>query len=64
VAKRSFDDTWEQPWGERRYVRNHWQRDARGAAREVRPAAQIVFQVFDDGVGFRYEFPTSRCSSR
>ena len=23
VAQRSFDDTWEQPWGERRYVRNH-----------------------------------------
>lgn len=53
------DDTWEQPWGERRYVRNHYtelrvdvrQKDAAGRR------LAIVFRVFDDGVGFRYEFP-------
>jgi len=57
VAQRSFDDTWEQPWGERRYVRDHGNemraklRDSGG--REL----VVVFRVFDDGVGFRYEFP-------
>jgi alpha-glucosidase len=57
VTQRSFDDTWEQPWGERRYVRNHGNemrvrlRDKGG--REL----IVVFRVFDDGVGFRYEFP-------
>ena len=57
VTQRSFDDTWEQPWGERRYVRNHGNemrvrlRDKGG--REL----GVVFRVFDDGVGFRYEFP-------
>ncbi|MPQ55486.1 glycoside hydrolase family 97 protein [Duganella sp. FT27W] len=53
------DDTWEQPWGERRFVRNHYtqlrvdvrQKDAAGRR------LAIVFRVFDDGVGFRYEFP-------
>jgi len=55
----THDDTWEQPWGERRFVRNHYtqlrvdvrQKDAAGRR------LVIVFRVFDDGVGFRYEFP-------
>ena len=57
--QKSFDDTWEQPWGERRYVRNHgnelrvFLREKTTARRELR----VVFRVFDDGVGFRYEFP-------
>ena len=57
VTQRGFDDTWEQPWGERRYVRDHGNemrarlRDSGG--REL----IVVFRVFDDGVGFRYEFP-------
>ncbi len=53
------DSTWEQPWGERRFVRNRYtemrvdvrQKDAAGRR------LAIVFRVFDDGVGFRYEFP-------
>jgi alpha-glucosidase len=57
--RKSFDDTWEQPWGERRFVRNRGNelrvtlREKAGAHRELR----VVFRVFDDGVGFRYEFP-------
>ncbi|HET9474670.1 MAG TPA: glycoside hydrolase family 97 protein [Steroidobacteraceae bacterium] len=57
VAQRSFDDTWEQPWGERRYVRNHGN-ELRATLREKGGRELIVvFRVFDDGVGFRYEFP-------
>jgi alpha-glucosidase len=57
VAQRSFDDTWEQPWGERRYVRNHGN-EMRATLRDKGGRALIVvFRVFDDGVGFRYEFP-------
>ena len=57
VTQRSFDDTWEQPWGERRYVRDHGT-EMRATLRE-RSGRQliVVFRVFDDGVGFRYEFP-------
>jgi len=58
-STRRFDETWEQPWGERRFVRNHYnelrasfvERD--GDHRRL----DLVFRVFDDGVGFRYELP-------
>ncbi len=57
VAKRSFDDTWEQPWGEWRYIRDHGN-EMRVALRDKDDRALVVvFKVFDDGVGFRYEFP-------
>jgi alpha-glucosidase len=57
VTRRSFDDTWEQPWGERRYVRNHG--NEMRVVLEERSGRKliVVFRVFDDGVGFRYEFP-------
>jgi len=57
VRQSSFDDTWEQPWGERRYVHNRGN-EMRAALRQAggRELA-VVFRVFDDGVGFRYEFP-------
>ena len=59
----SFDETWEQPWGERRFVRNHYNELRAGFAE--RPAGgrcvgrrfDVVFRVYDDGIGFRYEFP-------
>lgn len=53
------DDTWEQPWGERRFIRNHY-RELRVHLRETTALARIfdvVFRVYDDGLGFRYEFP-------
>ncbi|MFS8064229.1 MAG: glycoside hydrolase family 97 N-terminal domain-containing protein, partial [Luteimonas sp.] len=56
---RSFDQTWEQPWGERRFVRNHYN-ELRARFTEtgrLKRALDVVFRVYDDGVGFRYEFP-------
>jgi alpha-glucosidase len=53
------DDTWEQPWGERRYVRNHY-RELRVEVEQKNRGARaltVVFRIYDDGVGFRYEFP-------
>ena len=55
----AHDDTWEQPWGERRFVRNHY-REMRLSMVQKAVAGRrldLVFRVFDDGVGFRYEFP-------
>jgi alpha-glucosidase len=55
----SFDETWEQPWGERRFVRNHYNH-LRVRFREGKPEPRsfdVVFRVYDDGLGFRYEFP-------
>jgi len=58
-ASRSIDDTWEQPWGERRFVRDHYNElRAQFAERDHdHRRLDVVFRVFDDGVGFRYEFP-------
>ena len=53
------DTRWEQPWGEKRFIRdNHHelamtlQQGDPGARRMM-----VRVRVFDDGVGFRYEFP-------
>jgi alpha-glucosidase len=53
------DDTWEQPWGERQFVRNHY-RELRVELEQKNRAGRrlaVVFRIYDDGVGFRYEFP-------
>lgn len=58
-SKSSADSTWEQPWGERRFVRdNHNEllitfRENRETATR---ALTVRMRVFDDGFGFRYEF--------
>ena len=55
----SNDTTWEQPWGERRLVRDHYKealfilQSTKGPARELR----LRVRVHNDGVGFRYEVP-------
>ncbi|MFT3756146.1 MAG: glycoside hydrolase family 97 protein [Pseudoxanthomonas sp.] len=53
------DETWEQPWGERRFVRSHYNQMKVRLTEKYKPFRHIdvVFRVFDDGVGFRYEFP-------
>jgi alpha-glucosidase len=53
------ESTWEQPWGERRFVRDHHNELL---VRFKQPAylqreMNIRFRVFDNGVGFRYEIP-------
>jgi len=56
---RSVDETWEQPWGERRVTRNHYNEftvqlsQTTGTKRRL----DVVFRVYDDGLGFRYHFP-------
>ena len=53
------DSTWEQPWGERQFVRNHY-RELRVEVEQKNRGNRrlaIVFRIYDDGIGFRYEFP-------
>ena len=58
-ATRSIDETWEQPWGENRWVRNRYKELRAGIAEtgKSRRRFDVVFRAFDDGFGFRYEFP-------
>ena len=61
-AVRDHDSTWEQPWGERQYVRNRY-RELRIDLEQKSQAGRrlaVVFRIYDDGVGFRYEFPAQK----
>ncbi|WP_288379164.1 glycoside hydrolase family 97 catalytic domain-containing protein, partial [uncultured Massilia sp.] len=56
------DSTWEQPWGERQFVRNRY-RELRVDLEQKEQAGRqlaVVFRIYDDGVGFRYEFPAQK----
>lgn len=59
TSRTSQDTTWEQPWGERRYIRDHYNEllvrfeSIDGQNRRV----NVRVRVHDDGVGFRYEVP-------
>lgn len=55
----SVDRPWEQPWGERRQMREHYNELSLTLGEAGSTNAQMIlrFRVFDDGVGFRYELP-------
>jgi len=60
TERKSFDGTWQPVWGEVKEIRNHYEQlrvklEKQGVAAVNR--LDIVFRVFEDGVGFRYEFP-------
>lgn len=54
-----FDEIWSQPWGEKRDIRNSYNELRINLVEIPRPKRNmaIVFRVFDDGIGFRYEIP-------
>ena len=60
-STRSFDETWEEPWGEYRTIRNRYNELTVSFDEKIwmKRRMTIVFRVFDDGVGFRYELPKS-----
>ena len=59
TSKNAFDETWTQVWGEQKYVRNNYNELKVSLVEESKlpRTIDVVFRVFDDGVGFRYEFP-------
>ncbi|WP_428236756.1 glycoside hydrolase family 97 protein [Gracilimonas sp.] len=55
----SFKETWEKPWGEQRKVINHYNEMIVELQEKESPNRKLTihFKAFDDGVGFRYQFP-------
>jgi hypothetical protein len=53
------DDTWKPVWGEVKQIRNHYRELAVTLQQAAQQNRTIVlrFRLFDDGLGFRYEFP-------
>jgi alpha-glucosidase len=58
-APHHVDETWEQPWGERRYIRNHYSEQSVRLTepKGLKRALEVIVRVYDDGIGFRYAFP-------
>lgn len=58
AAETSTDTNWEQPWGERRVVRDH-HNELLISVERIEPNIKFNIRVrlFDDGLGFRYEVP-------
>ncbi len=59
VRNSSFSETWNQVWGEESTVNNTYNQIEVGITEKdgLKRKFNIVFRVFNDGVGFRYEFP-------
>jgi alpha-glucosidase len=59
VTRRAADGTWTQPWGEVSVIRDYHNELKVSVAETAPPRREftVVFRVFNDGVGFRYEFP-------
>ncbi len=52
------DETWEPVWGETKTIRNHYRQLIVNLEQSShRRVMNLIFRVFDDGIGFRYEFP-------
>lgn len=56
---REFNETWQMPWGEQSDVVNHYNELKVEMVEnlEIRRKLNITFRVYNDGIGFRYEFP-------
>lgn len=52
----TVDETWTQPWGENKTLRNHYNEMAVHLSDSVDTKLTIRFRIFDDGLGFRYEY--------
>ncbi len=53
----SLDETWEPVWGEEAQIRNHYNELLVNLKQDNGVAMDIRFRLYDDGLGFRYEFP-------
>ena len=62
IEEKLVDNTWNPVWGEEKEIRNHY-RELRVLLKETclpHRKLLICFRVFDDGLGFRYEFPAQK----
>jgi alpha-glucosidase len=56
----SFDETWEEPWGEYARIRNRYNELTVSFDEKnwLKRRMTLVFRIYDDGLGFRYELPS------
>ncbi len=57
----TFDETWKPVWGEVNQIRNHYNELAVTLKQKGTDRVMLVrFRLFNDGLGFRYEFPEQK----
>ena len=56
--KGSKDEQWTMPWGENKNHRNHYNWITVSMQNHQDVKLDVTFRVFDDGIGFRYEYDT------
>ncbi|WP_298530795.1 glycoside hydrolase family 97 protein [uncultured Algibacter sp.] len=55
----TFDETWIPVWGEEKEIRNHYNELAVSLKQEETDRIMLIrFRLFNEGLGFRYEFPS------
>ena len=60
----SVDETWQPVWGEEKEIRNNYKEMVVNLKqKDTKRLMSIRFRLFDDGLGFRYEFPMQKCLS-
>ncbi|RBW68421.1 glycoside hydrolase family 97 protein [Bacillus taeanensis] len=59
TSTESFNNTWEPVWGEKDKIKNHYEQVTIYLKEKEPPNRKmnLVFRVYDDGVGFRYILP-------
>ncbi len=62
VDRASKDETWTQPWGENKQMREHYN-EMSVRLRNKQSDLTLRFRSFDDGVGFRYEYDVPKTDS-
>ena len=55
----SFNETWKMPWGEQLEVENNYNELKIDLAEKsgLKRKLSVTFRVFNDGIGFKYDFP-------
>ncbi len=75
TVRSTFDEVWHPVWGEEANIRNHYNEmlvtleqpagavtSADGRSKTLPTVMQLRFRLYDDGLGFRYEFPQETLS--
>lgn len=60
ATRTSSDYSWAQPWGEERTVRCNYNELAVNLKQRGGRTLTVRFRLFNDGLGFRYEFPRQK----
>lgn len=63
VSRTSVDETWTQPWGENKENRSRYNEMAVRLRNGGGVRLTLRFRLFDDGLGFRYEYEASGADS-